>query len=113
MSKRLHKAIARHALKEAPKEACGCVVEGKAVPCLNMAEKPEECFMMDAEAGLKYRPETIYHSHPKGDYGLSEHDTLVAANMELTSYVYVIESDRLEKWSKSQGLEIFERILGS
>ena len=56
MSKRLHKAIARHALKEAPKEACGCVIEGKAVPCLNMAEKPEECFMMDADTWLKYRP---------------------------------------------------------
>ena len=113
MSKRLHKAIARHALREAPNEACGCVIEGKAVPCLNMAEKPEECFMMDADTWLKYRPQTIYHSHPKGYYGFSEHDMIVAANMELTSYVYVIESDRLEKWSASQGLEIFEGILGS
>ncbi len=78
-----------------------------------MADKPEECFMMDADTWLKYRPKAIYHSHPKGYYGFSEHDMLVAANMELTSYVYVIESDRLEKWSRSQGLEIFERILGS
>tara|TARA_B100001175_G_scaffold306320_1_gene304293 strand:+ start:371 stop:712 length:342 start_codon:yes stop_codon:yes gene_type:complete len=113
MSKRLHKAIAKQSLKAAPLEACGCVVDGKAIPCANMAEDPKECFMMDADTWLKYRPETIYHSHPKGKNGFSEHDLNVAANMELTSYVYVIESDRLEKWSSSQGLEIFERILGS
>ena len=113
MSKRLHKAIARHALKEAPKEACGCVIEGKAVPCLNMAEKPEECFMMDADTWLKYRPETIYHSHPTGNYGFSDQDLNVTANMGLTSYLYVVETDRIERYSSTTGVEVFEKILGS
>ena len=113
MNKRLHQTIAQLCLDALPLEACGVIYEGKAIAVKNASDTPEETFLIDATTYLKYRPDTIFHSHPNGAAGFSEHDRVVAANMELTSYVYVVESDRLEKWSTESGLQVFEKVLNS
>ena len=111
MSKRLHRKIAQLRVQALPEEACGVVCEGKAIRVRNTSQNPEESFLIDAETYLEYRPEIIFHSHPIGNDGLSEHDLVVAANMDLTSYVYVVDSDRLEVWSADNGLQVFEKVL--
>lgn len=111
MSKRLHRKIAQLSIQALPEEACGVVCDGKAIRVRNTAQNPEESFLIDAETYLEYLPETIFHSHPISNEGFSEHDLIVAANMELTSYVYVVEADRLEKWSADDGLQVFEKVL--
>lgn len=108
---KLHKEIAQICLKETPLEACGVVKDGRAIKCTNHSDSPESSFMISAEDYLQYRPNTIFHSHPKGLAGFSEHDLAVAANMELTSYVYVVDDDRLEKWSEEEGVVVFENVL--
>ncbi len=110
---KLHRQIAHCSLSALPFEACGVVVEGKAITCRNTSDQPENSFVLSAEDYLRYRPTTIFHSHPTGQEGFSDHDLAVAANMELTSYVYVVEADRLERWSAAQGLEVFEGVLKS
>ena len=111
MMKTLHRQIARLAITAAPEEVCGVVKDKKVIRCENNAEDKNEAFVIDAETFLKYLPDTIFHSHPKGVEGFSQHDLAVAANMELTSYVYVVEADRLEKWSADNGIEVFEKVL--
>jgi len=111
MSKRLHQQIAKLALEASPEEVCGVVQEGKAIRCENKASEPTQAFLIDAASYLKYVPDTIFHSHPVGVYGFSEHDIAVAANMDLTSYVYVVETDTLEKWSAEKGIEVFNKVL--
>lgn len=113
MSKRLRQRIARLSKQAAPEEVCGFVVDGRAVQVPNRAEEPTQSFLISADDYLETGSATIFHSHPTGSKGFSEHDMAVAANMELTSYVYVIESDRIEKWSAQDGLQIFERVLTS
>lgn len=107
----LNRDIAELCLKEVPKEACGVVVKGQAILCENTSEQPEVSFLLSPHDFLKYRPDTIFHSHPTGSEGFSDHDLAVAANMELTSYVYVVEADRLERWRAGEGLKIFEGVL--
>lgn len=113
MTATLHQSIAQLCLDALPLEACGVICDGKAIAVKNASDTPEESFLIDASTYLKYKPEIIFHSHPKGTAGFSEHDRVVAANMELTSYVYVVESDRLEKWSTDSGLQVFEKVLNS
>ena len=108
----LHQQIADFSVQAAPAEVCGVIKDNKAICCENKADVTSEAFLIDAETFLKYLPDTIFHSHPKGQSGFSEHDLVVAANMELTSYVYVVEADRLEKWTAANGLEVFEKVLG-
>tara|TARA_R100001510_G_C7656554_1_gene216700 strand:- start:5208 stop:5546 length:339 start_codon:yes stop_codon:yes gene_type:complete len=110
--KKLYQQIARYAVKACPNEVCGVVKNSKAIRCENKANETNQAFLIDAETYLKYLPDTIFHSHPTGMSGFSEHDLAVAANMELTSYVYVVEADRLEKWTAAKGVEVFEKVLG-
>tara|TARA_B100000035_G_scaffold139502_1_gene118876 strand:- start:35 stop:376 length:342 start_codon:yes stop_codon:yes gene_type:complete len=112
MAKLLHRRIAQISRKALPNEACGFVVEGKAIPLENQADDPTGCFLISAHDYLTYRSDTIFHSHPEGVDGFSEHDRLVAANMELTSYLYVVEADRLEILSPNGDIEIFDKVLG-
>jgi proteasome lid subunit RPN8/RPN11 len=57
----------QHAFAEAPKEACGLVVNGKYVPCQNVHEEPEKYFTICpkayAKACKKGEVEAIFHSH--------------------------------------------------
>jgi len=111
MIKRLHQQIAKLSIQAQPEEVCGFIKGNKAIRCENKADVATEAFLIDAETYLEHLPDTIFHSHPKGSQGFSEHDLAVAANMELTSYVYVVQADRLEKWSAAKGLEVFEKVL--
>lgn len=112
MAKQLHRRIAQICRKAAPEEACGFVVEGKAINIDNKAEDPSCSFLISAQDYLRYLPDTIFHSHPVGDYSFSEHDMLVAVNMELTSYLYVVEADRLEVLRTTGEIEVFDKVLG-
>lgn len=109
--KKLYQQIAKFAVQACPDEVCGVVKNSKAIRCKNRANEKSQAFLIDAETFLKYLPDTIFHSHPTGTDGFSEHDLAVAANMELTSFVYVVQADRLEKWSPAKGLEVFEKVL--
>jgi len=111
MTKTLYRQIATLSLEAQPEEVCGVVKGNKAIRCENKADVATEAFLIDADTFLEHLPDTIFHSHPRGAKGFSEHDLAVAANMELTSYVYVVEADRLEKWSAAKGLEVFEKVL--
>ena len=110
MSK-LHVDIAKACLLEPTKEACGVIVGSRVIPLKNASDEPETSFLISGSDYLKYLPQTIYHSHPKDDYGFSDQDIDVAANMGLTSYLYVIEKDRLEKFTFDNGIEVFEGVL--
>jgi proteasome lid subunit RPN8/RPN11 len=107
----LHKNIAILCLSTLPLEACGVVVDGEPILCKNTSDKPDVSFVLSPEDYLQYHPDTIFHSHPTGTEGFSDHDLAVAANMELTSYVYVVEADRIERWSADEGLTVFEGVL--
>jgi proteasome lid subunit RPN8/RPN11 len=108
---KLHKKIAELCIEAAPLEACGVVRNGEPILCRNTSSQPETSFVLSAEDFLKYRPDTIFHSHPTGKEGFSDHDLAVAANMELTSYVYVVEEDRLERFTLSEGVSVFKDVL--
>jgi len=111
MAKQLHRRIAQIARKAIPAEACGFVVDGKAISVPNLADEPTGGFLISADDYLKYRSDTIFHSHPIGDNSFSEHDRVVAANMELTSYLYIVEADRLEVLTTTGDVEVFEKVL--
>tara|TARA_Y100000356_G_scaffold14191_1_gene10124 strand:+ start:1818 stop:2159 length:342 start_codon:yes stop_codon:yes gene_type:complete len=112
MAKQLHRRIAQISRKSVPEEACGFVVDGKAIAVKNSADDPVNTFLIAATDYLKYKSDTVFHSHPTGDHSFSEHDRLVAMNMEITSYLYIVECDRLEVLSPAGEVETFERILG-
>lgn len=111
MAKLLHRRIAQISKKVFPEEACGFVIDGKAIAMRNTADDPKGNFVIAAIDFLKYRPTSIFHSHPTGDHSFSEHDCLVAANMELTSYLYVVDADRLEILSPDGEHQIFNKVL--
>lgn len=108
---KLHQQIAKLCLSTLPQEACGVVIDGIPTLCRNASDKPEVSFVISPEDYLQYRPTIIFHSHPTGKEGFSDHDLAVAANMELTSYVYIVEADRLERWSAEEGLAVFENVI--
>ena len=113
MIKSLHREIALLSIQAAPEEVCGFVVDGSPIRCINHSQTPEESFLISADDYLENDSSVIFHSHPVGTLGFSEHDLAVAANMELTSYVYIVESDRLEQWSANSGLQTFNGVLSS
>ena len=108
----LHSDIAKACLQDTSKEACGVVVNNRVIPLKNSSDKPETSFVISGTDYLKYLPETIYHSHPKGYHSFSDQDIDVAANMGLTSYLYVVEHDRLERYTFETGVEVFKGVLG-
>lgn len=60
----------RHAAEQSPKEACGVVVGGRYWRCRNIAEDPEQDFVIEprdyAIAAMYGKVEAIVHSHPMG-----------------------------------------------
>jgi len=60
----------RHAVEQAPKEACGVVVDGRYWRCRNIADDPDQDFVLDpkdyAIASFYGTIEAIVHSHPLG-----------------------------------------------
>ncbi len=109
--KKLYRAIAEESIKIIPNEACGFVRGDEIIPVKNISPTPETSFVISAKDYLANNNNTIYHSHPVGTHGFSEHDLCVANSLFLISYVYVVESDRLEKYIPRQGITIYENIL--
>lgn len=102
----LKKIIKQHALEDAPRECCGFVVldkktqKPKLVKCENIARNPIETFYINPEHYIKTKKEEvllgIYHSHPTTTKSFSIADERVAEYLNLTSYLYVAENDKLE-----------------
>lgn len=57
------KNMKEYMLQQYPNEACGFIVNGKFVPCVNQAKEPELDFVIDSEDYLKYDVQAVVHSH--------------------------------------------------
>lgn len=108
--KSLFKQIAEISLAGVPNEVCGVVVDGQAIECENISSSPQESFVIGARDILKYDSNIIFHSHPHGQLGFSDHDLLVAENMDLVTILYVVEDDRIERWQPGTEIEVFRGI---
>ena len=89
-------AAKQHAIKEAPKESCGIVVNDEYFPCLNISNTPEDNFSIHPKDFLKARSkgklQYIVHSHPEGG-NASEPDKKACTATKLPWYVYLIPQD--------------------
>ena len=78
-----------HAIKEAPKESCGIVVN-------NISDTPEENFAIHPKDFLKARSkgklQYIVHSHPEGG-NASEPDKKACKATKIPWYVYLLPKD--------------------
>ena len=81
----------RHALEQAPREACGVVADGQYWRCRNIADNPEQDFVIDprdyAVAALYGRIEAIVHSHPMGG-GASKTDIRSCRGLGLPWHIW-------------------------
>ena len=89
-------AAKQHAIKEAPKESCGIVVNDEYFPCLNISNTPKDNFSIHPKDFLKARSkgklQYIVHSHPEGG-NASEPDKKACTATKLPWYVYLIPQD--------------------
>ena len=86
----------KHALEEHPKEACGVVVNGNYFRCRNVADKPENDFILEARDYVKARQngkiEAIIHSHPKGGKE-SPADQKACSRTKINWHIYLTPKD--------------------
>ena len=86
----------KHAIKEAPKESCGIVVNEKYYPCKNISDTPEKSFAIHPKDFLKARSkgqlQYIIHSHPNGE-PVSEIDIKACKATKLKWYIYKNTTD--------------------
>jgi proteasome lid subunit RPN8/RPN11 len=89
----------RHALEQAPKEACGVIVDGKYWRCRNIADNPERDFMMSpadyAMAALFGKIEAVVHSHPMGGPA-SDADRMACAGTKVPWHIWSMPE---KQWS--------------
>ena len=89
----------KHALEQAPNEACGLVVNGRYWPCRNIADEPELDFAINpvdyARAALSGKIEAVVHSHPMGGPA-SPADLRACRVTGLAWHIYLIPEG---KWS--------------
>ena len=82
-----------HTKHEYPKESVGLIVDGKYVPCRNIADDPENTFVISpvdyARAMLSGTIEAVVHSHPQGT-PVSEHDRKACKQTKIPWYVYSV-----------------------
>lgn len=87
----------KHALEEAPKEACGVLVDNTYYPCRNVADYPDEDFVLEPRDYLKARVkgkiQAIIHSHPKGGEA-SPADHKACSRFKLPWHIYLIPQDK-------------------
>lgn len=83
----------KHALVQAPKEACGLIVNGEYWPCRNIADEPELDFVINpidyARAALSGKIEAVVHSHPMGG-SASPADIRACRGTGLKWHIYLI-----------------------
>ena len=86
----------QHAIKEAPKESCGIVVEDVYYACNNISDTPEDNFAIHPKDFLKARSkgelQYIVHSHPEGG-NASELDKKACTATKIPWYVYLLPED--------------------
>tara|TARA_R110002050_G_scaffold243944_2_gene380460 strand:+ start:822 stop:1130 length:309 start_codon:yes stop_codon:yes gene_type:complete len=89
----------RHAEEQSPKEACGVVMDGRYWRCRNIADNPEQDFILNpcdyAVAALYGTVEAIVHSHPQGGPA-SKADLASCKQTNLPWHIYSIPN---QKWS--------------
>ena len=89
----------QHAKEQSPRESCGVVVEGRYLACRNIADHPEQDFVLNpcdyAAAALRGKIEAIVHSHPMGGFA-SEADKKACSRTKMPWHIYSIPED---KWS--------------
>tara|TARA_R110002020_G_scaffold436880_3_gene647055 strand:- start:1044 stop:1424 length:381 start_codon:yes stop_codon:yes gene_type:complete len=87
----LIKDMQKHAFEESPKECCGVITdEFNYVPYPNLAEDPENFFLLDPMALVNHYDNCwgIFHSHPEQDNPLpSENDI---ASTSFTEYHFIV-----------------------
>jgi len=75
--KNLCNAMAEHALKEYPREACGIITKDyDYIPCKNISGKPKTSFIIDPFLILQYDDNIwgFFHSHPGKENPLPSED---------------------------------------
>lgn len=86
-----------HALEATPQEACGVLVDNTYYPCRNLADKPNNDFILDPKDYLKARAkgkiQAIIHSHPEGQQP-SFADKKACARTKLPWYIYLVPEDK-------------------
>lgn len=86
----------QHAIKEAPKESCGIVVNDEYHPCTNISDTPEDNFAIHPKDFLKARSkgklQYIVHSHPEGG-DASDFDKKACTATKIPWYVYLLPED--------------------
>lgn len=89
----------RHALEEAPREACGLLVAGTYKRCRNIAENPEQDFVLHPKdyllACAAGKVEAVIHSHPMGG-GASVQDQKACRHLGLPWHIWSMPEN---KWS--------------
>ena len=82
-----------HAEHEYPKESVGLVVDDKYIPCRNIANDPENTFVISpvdyAHAMFVGTIEAVVHSHPQGT-PVSEHDRKACKQTKIPWHVYSV-----------------------
>lgn len=85
-----------HALREAPSESCGLVVNGRYFPCNNVAKDPAADFIICPNdylsAAMSGKIEAVVHSHPNGG-GPSEFDKNACKATRLPWFVLDVPAD--------------------
>ena len=84
---------ARHAEKQYPKESAGLVVDESYFACTNIANDPENTFVINpsdfARAMMLGKIQAVVHSHPKGT-PVSNYDRKACTASKLTWHVYSV-----------------------
>ena len=82
----------QHAIKEAPKESCGIVVENVYYACNNISDTPEDNFAIHPKDFLKARSkgelQYIVHSHPEGGDASELDKKLVQQQRYLGTFIF-------------------------
>jgi proteasome lid subunit RPN8/RPN11 len=98
-----HNAACAHAIAEYPKESCGLVVTVKRkefyVPCRNIAEKPEDDFILDPHDYMKAEDmgnvKALVHSHPDQSCVPTMADKVYCESSGLAWRILAVASDPL------------------
>jgi proteasome lid subunit RPN8/RPN11 len=83
----------RHAEEQYPKESAGLVVNGSYFPCRNIADRPEESFVISpvdyGRAMCAGVIEGVVHSHPQGT-PVSHYDRKACSQSKIPWYIYSV-----------------------
>lgn len=87
----------RHAKQQYPKEAAGLVVNDSYFPCRNIADDPENTFVISpvdyGRAMLIGEIKAVVHSHPQGT-PVSDYDRKACGQSKMPWYVYSVPDEQ-------------------